>query len=166
MTEQTESTPTDAANTSPPMPSIWLRSVALAAFFTLVGPAIGSAGLLLFLSFFKVFLSHPEAFFTIGQVVGTPFAGLCGLFLGIRAAFSGRVNVLEVIGAALAATLIVMNIGLLPSFVSHSILSAPSFSSFIKDFVLFAAPSLLAAIVCRWLFYLLFWPRKADDALN
>ncbi len=163
--EQPEIQPADAAKTLSPMPSIWRRSVGMAFFFTILGPAIGTAGLMLFLSFFKGIPSNPGKLFAIGQVIGTPFAGLCGVILAIRAAFSGRVNILEAIGAALAATLIVMGIGVLPDFLSHGILSAPSFSSFIADFSLFAAPSLLAAIVCRWLYYWLFWPREAQSAL-
>lgn len=167
MTVRTESLPTGADNTTPPMPGISRRSVALAFFFTLVGPAIGTAGLLLSLSLFNqvpAISSDLGKIFTVGQLVGTPFAGLCGFILAVRAAFSGRVSILESIGAALAATVIVLGIGVLPELLYTGTLPTSSFSSFIVEFLIFATTSVFAAIVCRWLFYLLFWPREKGNA--
>jgi hypothetical protein len=166
--EQPESQPAGAANTSPPMPNIWRRSVALALFFTLVGPAIGTVGLLLFFDLFEDFSNISDdlvKIFVAGQLIGSPFAALCGVILAVRAAFAGRINILETIGAALAATVVILGIGVLPELLHTGTLPSLFFLSPIADFLIFSGSSLFAAIVCRWLYYWLFWPREKGNAV-
>jgi hypothetical protein len=167
MTEQSEAQPAGTTSTRPPLPSPWRRSVGLALFFTILGPAIGTVGLLSFIYLFQKNPALPGKLLQVimfGQVIGTPFAALCGLILAVRAAFSGRVNILETVGAALAATAIVLGISVLPDFLSYGELPATSFTSLITNYLIFAGPSLFAALVCRWLYYFFFWPREAKSA--
>lgn len=163
MTKQTGSTSTDAANSAPPMPSIWRRSVGLALFFTLVGPAIGTAGLIFHDGFNDYYISLT---FSVGQILGAPFAATCGIILAVRAAFTGRVNIFETIGAALAATIIVLGSFGLYERITSGTFPVGNLSELLNMFMFFGGPSLFAALVCYWLFYMLFWPRKADETIK
>ncbi|MEJ2229029.1 MAG: hypothetical protein P8Y67_12515, partial [Alphaproteobacteria bacterium] len=141
------------------MPSIWRRSVALAAFFTIVGPVVGTIGVIAYIFYTGGIPYHFNILqiFVINQIIGTPFAATCGIILAIRAVFSGRVSFLESIGAALASTVIVMGItGLLDV---RFLIDDPM--GLLGYFALTAGISIWAAIICYWLFYRLFWPRES-----
>lgn len=167
MTELSETHPAGTASARPPMPSLWRRSVGLAFFFTIFGPTIGTTGLFLFIFLFKGALANPGELvqiFAFGQMIGTPFAAMCGIILAVRAVFSGRVNILETVGAALAPTVILLVINVLSALISKGTLPTSSFPSVTTYCLMFAAPSLFAAIICRWLYYWLFWPRETKNA--
>lgn len=178
--EQPESRPAEAAKALSPMPSIWRRSVALALFFTLFGPIIGAvatilaiylaltgiAGLesIMDLVFRGKIAQFPTELIMVGLRLGTPFAAVCGVIAAIRAAFVGRISFGDAFGAALTATVIILASRSCYSIFYLGADPLEILSNLYGKFVIFGAPSVFAAVVCRWLFYLLFWPHENGNA--
>lgn len=163
--EQPENQPADAANIAAPMPSIWRRSVGLALFFTILGPAIGTLAMLSAISFlfFNTIVIFPSEIAQIGLRHGTPFAAVCGVIVAIRAAFIGKINFGDAFGAALIATVIILAGETWYSIFYLGTDPEQILPSLFGQFVLFGAPSVFAAVICRWLYYWLFWPREKEN---